>query len=138
MDIQKAREILLQDKEFEKAYKTIDLALEISKMLIRARVKRDITQSQLASLLGTKQSSIARIENGRGLPNLSFLQKIAKALNMVLFPPVLMPEEEVDAKMWSSSSIYKAEYKEWTGYSAAPYSTDSGKTCSYLYNFLNI
>jgi transcriptional regulator with XRE-family HTH domain len=46
----------------------------------RLRILRGLTQEQLAELVGTKQSSIARLERGRTSPNLSFLRKVAAAL----------------------------------------------------------
>lgn len=39
-----------------------------------------LTQKQLAALVGTKQSSIARLERGATPPDLSFLGKVAAAL----------------------------------------------------------
>ena len=45
----------------------------------RLRLLRGLTQRQLADLVGTKQSSIARLERGTTPPNLSFLSKVAAA-----------------------------------------------------------
>jgi predicted transcriptional regulator len=39
-----------------------------------------LTQTQLAEKVGTKQPSIARLENGTTMPTLSSLKKIGKAL----------------------------------------------------------
>ncbi|HWQ83694.1 MAG TPA: helix-turn-helix transcriptional regulator [Anaerolineales bacterium] len=47
----------------------------------RLRLQRGLTQAQLAELVGTQQPSIARLENGSSIPSLSFLHKIASALN---------------------------------------------------------
>lgn len=49
--------------------------------IIDARVKKGITQEQLAKKLGTKQSAIARLESGRANPSILFLKKLAQALN---------------------------------------------------------
>ncbi|NQU78017.1 helix-turn-helix transcriptional regulator [Candidatus Falkowbacteria bacterium] len=79
---------LLRDPEFRKEYyNTEDLAFEISEMVIEARTKLGLTQKELADKVGTKQSSIARIENGNHLPSISFLQKIARAMGTTLIPP---------------------------------------------------
>jgi transcriptional regulator with XRE-family HTH domain len=64
-----------------------DVAYQIGHDIEFARALREISQKQLAELVGTKQSSISRIERGNGLPSLSFLQKIATALNTHLIPP---------------------------------------------------
>ncbi len=57
-----------------------DLPFDISEMIIDARVYQGVSQKKLAKMVGTKQPSIARLENGNGLPSLSFLQKVANAL----------------------------------------------------------
>lgn len=79
---------LLKDPEFYKEYhKKDDIAFDISEMVIDARMEKGLTQSQLAKIVGTKQSSIARLENYNTIPSISFLQKIAKALDTNLIPP---------------------------------------------------
>ena len=55
--------------------------LEIGYQVARLRIQRGITQAQLAEMVGTRQPSIARLENGTSVPSLSFLDRIAKALN---------------------------------------------------------
>jgi len=55
--------------------------LEPGYQVARLRILRGLTQAQLAALVGTRQPSIARLENGSSKPSLSFLQKIATALN---------------------------------------------------------
>ena len=47
----------------------------------RLRIQRGLTQAQLAELVGTRQPSIARLENGNSFPSLSFLKRIADALD---------------------------------------------------------
>jgi len=104
MNIQKARQILMENPEFKKAYNSIDLPLEVSKILTGARIKRDMTQKQLAEIISTKQSAIARAENGHDLPTWNLLQKIAVALQMILLPPKLIPTEDIEAFMISSNT----------------------------------
>ena len=55
--------------------------LEPGYQVARLRLLRGITQTQLAEMVGTRQPSIARLENGSSHPSLSFLNKIAAALN---------------------------------------------------------
>ena len=45
------------------------------------RIKRGLTQKQLAELLGVKQSNISRWEAGTFQPNATTLKKMADALN---------------------------------------------------------
>jgi DNA-binding XRE family transcriptional regulator len=55
--------------------------LEPGYQVARLRILRGLTQTQLAEMIGTRQPSIARLENGSSKPSLSFLQKIATALD---------------------------------------------------------
>jgi transcriptional regulator with XRE-family HTH domain len=41
---------------------------------------RGMTQAELAEMVGTKQPSIARTENGKTEPRISFLRRLAEAL----------------------------------------------------------
>ena len=45
------------------------------------RIKRGLTQKQLAELLGVKQSNISRWEAGTFQPNATTLKKMADVLN---------------------------------------------------------
>jgi len=56
-------------------------ALELGYQITRLRIQRGLTQTQLAEMVGTRQPSIARLENGSSVPSLSFLDRIAKALD---------------------------------------------------------
>ena len=62
-------------------YVTIARELEPGYQIARLRIARGLTQAQLAELVGTRQPSIARIENGKTLPSLSFLERVASVLN---------------------------------------------------------
>jgi len=67
----------LQDAEFKAAAKELEPGYQIA----RLRILRGLTQTQLAEKVGTKQPSIARLENGSSLPSISFLTKLADALD---------------------------------------------------------
>lgn len=56
-------------------------ALEPGYQIARLRILRGLTQTQLAEMVGTRQPSIARLENGSSVPSISFLQKVAAALD---------------------------------------------------------
>jgi len=74
---------LLKNKDL-----TMDKAYEIGRMVKKLRIKMGLTQKDFAQKLNTKQSSIARIENGgAGLPSLSFLEKIAQVSGVELVLP---------------------------------------------------
>ena len=65
------------DPDFVAAADTLELGHQIA----RLRIQRGLTQAQLAEIVGTRQPSIARLENGSSVPSLSFLDRIAKALD---------------------------------------------------------
>ena len=67
----------LKDPEFQAAVAEMEPGYQIA----RLRILKGLTQKQLAKLVGTRQPSIARLENGSSLPSLSFLEKVAEALN---------------------------------------------------------
>ena len=75
---------LLKDPEFRKAYEESRLEYEIARAIIRARIKKGFTQKQLAEKLKTRQSVISRVENARTTPSLTFLKRLAGALNSSL------------------------------------------------------
>lgn len=51
-------------------------------MIKRLREEKNITQLQLASLLGVSDKSVSKWETGRGYPDISLLEPIASALNV--------------------------------------------------------
>lgn len=75
------RKELLKDKAFKKAYDDLELEFGLIKALIDSRLKKGMTQKQLAEKVGTKQSSIARFESGHYNPSLAFIQKLASAVD---------------------------------------------------------
>lgn len=56
----------------------------LAKSLIELRLKKKMSQQQLATKIGTKQPVISRLENMTSKPTFSMLQKIALALNAEL------------------------------------------------------
>lgn len=84
MNLKQYLKKIKQEKKFKAEYEKYDLAFEIGEMVYKARLMKGLTQQKLAKLVGTKQPSIARLENGSQLPSLKFLQKIARALDTVL------------------------------------------------------
>lgn len=72
---------LMKDPDFRKGYEKLQPEFAVIRAMIEARIKKNITQKKLALKLKTKQSVISRLETGRGNPTVSFLQKLAEALN---------------------------------------------------------
>ena len=78
------RKLLMKDPEVRKAWKETRLEYEIARALILARVKKHLTQAQLAKKLKTRQSVISRVESGKSTPSLSFLKRLASVLGASL------------------------------------------------------
>ncbi|MFC1957924.1 helix-turn-helix transcriptional regulator [Chloroflexota bacterium] len=75
---------LLEDPEFRKEYDALETEYKLAAALIRLCLSKGLTQAQLASLLNTKQESIARLESGSSLPSLSTVRRVANALDAEL------------------------------------------------------
>ncbi|MEK7183665.1 MAG: helix-turn-helix domain-containing protein [Patescibacteria group bacterium] len=75
---------LLKDPEVRKHYDALEPEFAIIKLLIEKRLKEGLSQAQLATKLGTKQSAISRFESGTYNPTLLFLNKLAEGLNVKL------------------------------------------------------
>lgn len=84
MTFEEHKKILLKNPEFRKIYEETRFEREIAHALIRARIEKHLTQAQLAKKLKTKQSVISRVESGQTTPSLSFLKRLAQALNVSL------------------------------------------------------
>lgn len=73
---------LLKDQAIKKAYDELSPEFELIQMIIEKRIKQNLTQSELAKKIGTKQSAISRLERGAYNPTLAFLRKTANALGV--------------------------------------------------------
>ena len=78
------RRELMRDPDFKREYDALEEEFTLAKEIIELRIKRKLTQKQLARRMGTSQPAIARIESGsyRNV-SLSFLRRLGKALGAV-------------------------------------------------------
>jgi len=72
---------LLLDPAIRKEYQRLGSEFELVRILIQRRLQRGLTQAALAKKLKTKQSAVARLESGSYNPTISFLNKVAHALD---------------------------------------------------------
>ncbi len=70
------------DPEYRREYEKLGPEFEIAKQIIDARIKRKITQEELAKRMGTGQAVISRLENANAKPSLTLIQRLADALNL--------------------------------------------------------
>ena len=72
---------LLKNPKIKAEYNRLGPEYDIIEAIIRQRIKKGLTQRQLAKKIGTKQSALSRLESGNYNPSLSFLKKVATALD---------------------------------------------------------
>jgi ribosome-binding protein aMBF1 (putative translation factor) len=72
----------VRDPDFREALKALQPELAFRRELIQARLAAGLTQQQLAQRIGTKQSSISRLESGTAEPSFDMLRRLAAALNV--------------------------------------------------------
>jgi len=71
----------LKDTGFKKAWNELDAEFATERALIELRMRGNETQKKLADKLNTKQAYISKVENGRVSPTISYIAKMADALN---------------------------------------------------------
>ena len=79
-----AKKKILQNEEVRKELKNNEAEYRIIEEIIMARQEKNLTQKELAELVGTRQSNISRLESGNYNPTLEFLNKIARAIGKEL------------------------------------------------------
>lgn len=71
----------LKDPEFKKIWDESRPEYLLADSLIKARLEKKFSQRELAKEIKTSQAAISRVEGMSGNPSLSFLKRIAAALN---------------------------------------------------------
>ena len=71
----------LRNPKIKAEYDKLQPEFAVIEAMIKARMRKSVTQEELAIKIGTKQSVISRLETGRGNPSVAFLKKLAEALN---------------------------------------------------------
>ncbi|MCL2193889.1 MAG: helix-turn-helix transcriptional regulator [Treponema sp.] len=79
-----AKGIILENEEVRNELKMNEAEYKIIEDIITTRMERNLTQKDLAELVGTRQSNISRLESGNYNPSLGFLQKVASAMGKKL------------------------------------------------------
>ena len=70
---------LLKDPEVRKEYDALEEEFALMLEVAKARQRAGLSQAELARRMKTTQSTIARLESGRGLPSTRTLGRFAKA-----------------------------------------------------------
>ena len=87
------RRWILRD-DYKTAYEALGKEFQLARVLIEARMRAGLTQSQLARRMKTSQSYVARIEGGKVRPSTEALERFARATRTRLrisFEPATVP-----------------------------------------------
>ncbi len=79
MNMRELRNEFMADPEFKAAYDALSPKYAVISALIAARRKARLSQAEVAARMGTTQSSIARMESGKGNVTIESVQRYAKA-----------------------------------------------------------
>lgn len=74
----------LKDSAFRKVWKDSEAEYVLACKVIEARLKRRMSQRDLAKKIGTSQAAISRIEAMNGNPSFTLLKRIAAAFDTKL------------------------------------------------------
>jgi ribosome-binding protein aMBF1 (putative translation factor) len=81
----------MKDPAFRKEYDALEDEFALVEAVAKARARAGLSQVELARRMKTTQSTIARLESGRGLPSTRTLERFAKATGhrlKISFEPV--------------------------------------------------
>ena len=74
----------LKDRAVKAEYDVLTPEYEVVRTIIKHRLKKGWSQTELAEAIGSRQPVISRLERGEGNPSLQTLQRIAQALDLRL------------------------------------------------------
>jgi ribosome-binding protein aMBF1 (putative translation factor) len=69
----------MKDPEYRKEYDALEDEFTLMAEVMKARARAGLSQAELARRMKTTQSTIARLESGRGRPSTRTLDRFAKA-----------------------------------------------------------
>jgi len=81
----------MKDREYRKEYEALEDEFALAAAVAKARRRAGLSQAELAQRMKTTQSTIARLESGRGMPSTRTLGRFAKATGhrlKISFEPV--------------------------------------------------
>lgn len=74
----------MKNPKYRLEYEKLEPEFAIARAIIDARIKRKISQAQLAKRMGTGQAVVSRLEGANASPSLSLIKRLANALNLKL------------------------------------------------------
>lgn len=84
MPIRTLQQFVTTEKKRDPVFASEFDRLRVARRVRELRELRNLSQTELAARVGTRQPNIARLESGRSLPTLDVLQRVAHALGVQL------------------------------------------------------
>ena len=78
------KKLLAKNPQLKAEYDKLQPEFALVEAILRARMKKKLTQGALAKRMKTKQSAISRLESGVANPSLKFLNRLAETLGFRL------------------------------------------------------
>jgi ribosome-binding protein aMBF1 (putative translation factor) len=81
----------MKEPGYRKEYDVLEAEFALMREVAKARARAGLSQAELAKRMRTTQSTIARLESGRGMPSTRTLGRFAKATGhrlKISFEPV--------------------------------------------------
>ena len=81
----------MKNPKYRKEYEALEEEFALIEAVAKARMRSGLTQAELAKRMKTTQSTVARLESGRGQPSTRTLARFAKATGhrlKISFEPV--------------------------------------------------
>lgn len=75
---------LMKNPRFRKEWEDSEIEYQLGRKLIEARLKRNLSQRDLAEKAQTTQAVISRVESMNANPSLNLLKRLANALGVKL------------------------------------------------------
>jgi transcriptional regulator with XRE-family HTH domain len=110
---------LQENPEYVQAMDDLKLHFELANAVLRARLQKGWSQTELARAVGTKQANISRIEAGLANPTMTLLRKLSQALDLEIrivsySAPGSQPEYSTSTSQKVVNSVIRVD--NWSTY----------------------
>src|SRR3989344_2023897 len=72
----------MKDPAYRLEYENLEPEFALASVMIEARIKKKISQEDLAKRMGTGQAVVSRLENANASPSLALIKRLANALGL--------------------------------------------------------
>lgn len=72
----------MKDPKYRDAYEKLEPEFTLASAMIETRIKKKLSQQDLAKRVGTGQAVISRLEGMNASPSMSLIQRVADALGL--------------------------------------------------------